>query len=119
MAIGNLQDDIKTAKAISRHEEEDRKAREQIEIKRAMEESLELAEKEDENRRIQESKKKDKRKQVDVVDQEDEQPANTNMETFKDKEQIKHSKDAVQEEDVTTPPSPRYVCLCVLLHLCI
>ncbi|EOA13569.1 hypothetical protein CARUB_v10026631mg [Capsella rubella] len=98
--------DIKTAKKISLYEEEDGKAREQFEIKRATEISLELAEKEDGKRRLEDhgSKENRKRKLVDVDHQ---QLANTPMETFKDKEQIEHSKDAVDEDVNPPPPSIR------------
>ncbi|XP_010444760.1 PREDICTED: protein DA1-related 3-like [Camelina sativa] len=99
-------DDIETAKKISLHEEEDRRAREQIEIKRAKEKSLEQADqKPDAKRGLEESKEKGKSKQVDVDQDVQKLPHTTSMETFKGKEQINHSKDDVQEDVVNLPPS--------------
>jgi len=96
------QDPLNTALVISRYEEEDRMVRrkrqeedEKIEIERVKEESLKLAKQEEEERRLEESKEQGKRIQVD-----DDQLAKT---TSKDKGQINHSKDVV-EEDVNPPP---------------
>ncbi|AED98244.1 DA1-related protein 3 [Arabidopsis thaliana] len=96
-------DPLNTALVISRYEEEDRMVRrkrqeedEKIEIERVKEESLKLAKQAEEKRRLEESKEQGKRIQVD-----DDQLAKT---TSKDKGQINHSKDVV-EEDVNPPPS--------------
>ncbi|CAH8281077.1 unnamed protein product [Arabidopsis lyrata] len=80
--------DIKTAKEVSMHEEEDRRAREKIEIAKAKKESLKLAEQEKEIRRLEKSKRKGKTKQVE-----------------EDKGKVKPCQDHVEEKDVNPPPS--------------
>ncbi|KAG7535768.1 Protein DA1-like [Arabidopsis thaliana x Arabidopsis arenosa] len=87
-------DDIKTAKEISRHEDENRRAREKIEIAKAKKESLKLAAQEKEIRRLEKSKKKGKTKQVDDGDHVED-----------DKGQVKPCQDHVEEKDVNPPPS--------------
>lgn len=79
--------DIKTAKEVSMHEEEDRRAREKIEIAKAKKESLKLAEQEKEIRRLEKSKRKGKTKQVE-----------------EDKGKVKPCQDHVEEKDVNPPP---------------
>ncbi|XP_019095369.1 PREDICTED: protein DA1-related 3-like isoform X1 [Camelina sativa] len=84
-------DDRKTAKEISRHGNEDRRAREQIEIAKAKQESLKQ---EEEKSRLEKSKQKGKTKQVDDGD-----------DHVEDERQVKPPKDHVDEKDVNPPPS--------------